>query len=438
MKFALPKPDFGALAAKAKSLASPEALRARLPKALGGAGGPDAHGVAAAPDPYADVPEHLRPTFFDRNAHVLPVYGAYALFALLLLGVGIYLALNAEAIEAERKARIPQVTVTEFERVDMRSETAEVEAEAPPSGAEPSESEPAETAAVPAVEGEAPPPRSADAPDPYAGNLAPYPDPALVEEVERLGQLPIIGADGREPWKVYARPSSSLENRPRIAVVVLNLGLSVETTEAAIALPGPVTLAFSPYAPRLDEWIAEARAAGHEVMIGLPMEPRDFPRSDAGLLSLRTTEPEEENMQNLHRVMSAAGGYIGLVNFLGSGFTANRAAVRPVMEDLANRGLVYFDTLENATSVAPEEAERAGTPHATADLVVDQGLSRSALLAQLSRVELLAKNRETAVVAVRPYPMLLNRMRDWTRGLAGKDLVLTPLSGVITARIRGS
>ena len=83
----------------------------------------------------------------------------------------------------------------------------------------------------------------------------------------------------------------------------------------------------------------------------------DFPRSDAGLLSLMTGVEPAQNILNLQRVMSEGSGYIGLVNYQGSGFTANRAALEPVMEDLSKRGLVYFDTLDNATSIAPEVAQ---------------------------------------------------------------------------------
>lgn len=434
------KPNLAAIVEKLKGIGP--SLRAKLPGKLGGG----SEGSSAKTDPYAGVPDHLKPTFFERNAQILPVAAAYAALFLAVVGVGTYLFLKSDAIEAELEAKVPRVEMTEFDVVDKRgqpADTAQQEAapsETPPAEATetPAQATADQASAEPVTETDQPPIRSVDEPDPYAGNLAPHPDPGLVETVATIGDLPRIGEDGRLPWKVYARPSSSLETRPRIAVVVTNLGLSERSTEAAIALPGAVTLAFSPYAPRIEEWITKARDAGHEVMVGLPMEPRDFPRSDAGLLSLMTSVDEEQNLLNLQRVLSVSSGYIGVVNFQGSGFTASRAAMQPILAALTSRGLVYLDTLENATSVAPELAEKLNTPFATADLVLDQSLSRPMVTARLSQLELVAKNQKTAIVAVQAFPMLMDRVGSWTRDLAGKSMVLSPLSGIIAARNRGS
>ena len=105
-------------------------------------------------------------------------------------------------------------------------------------------------------------------------------------EQSPLGPLPRIGPDGLEPWRVYARPFDATDLRPRVAVVMSGLGLSNAATEAAIqGLPGAVTLAFQPYSDGLQRWIGLARAAGHETLLNLPMEPQDYPQSDPGLCS---------------------------------------------------------------------------------------------------------------------------------------------------------
>ena len=103
------------------------------------------------------------------------------------------------------------------------------------------------------------------------------PDPALVEETP-AGKLPIVGRDGREPWQVYARHFDATDRRPVVAIVIAGLGLDqAATREAVERLPPAVTLAYSPYASDLAVAIAAARKAGHEVLLGLPMEPADYP-----------------------------------------------------------------------------------------------------------------------------------------------------------------
>jgi len=58
-----------------------------------------------------------------------------------------------------------------------------------------------------------------------------------------------------------------------IAVVIDDLGIDRRRTARAIALKGPLTLSFLTYADGLAEQTAVARAAGHELMLHVGMEP---------------------------------------------------------------------------------------------------------------------------------------------------------------------
>ena len=82
-------------------------------------------------------------------------------------------------------------------------------------------------------------------------------------------------------WRVYAGPFNKSDTRPRIAVVVTHLGLSPQLTQRVITeLPGQITLGFAPYARSLGDWIHASPRRRHEVLIGLPMEPSDYPRGN--------------------------------------------------------------------------------------------------------------------------------------------------------------
>src|SRR5205807_2411226 len=118
----------------------------------------------------------------------------------------------------------------------------------------------------------------------------------------REGMLPIVARDGRQAWQVYARPFDGADRRPRIAVVMSELGLAGLVTESAIReLPPAVTLVFSPYARQrpIATWVEQARAAGHETLLGVPMEPLDFPRQDPGPHTLLTTLDAARNTERL-------------------------------------------------------------------------------------------------------------------------------------------
>lgn len=141
--------------------------------------------------------------------------------------------------------------------------------------------------------------------------MGPVPDPALVEQTS-AGPLPVISVDGRKPFNVYARPYLPNGNRPRIALVIQEIGLAREASTAAInRLPKAVSLALSPYAADPQAVLQAARDAGHEVLLMVPMEPVSFPRSDPGPHSLLVSLSAAENISRLHHVMSRAQGYAG-------------------------------------------------------------------------------------------------------------------------------
>ncbi len=277
------------------------------------------------------------------------------------------------------------------------------------------------------------PTKSEPSNDAYAGLLQPHPDLGLIEQ-DPVGPLPITGSDGRVPWRVYSRPSNPIETRPQIAIVIAGLGINKKETQAAVDLSGDISLAFVPYAPGLSDWISTARENGHETLLTLPMEPSDFPKSDPGPLALMSTLDTEQNTKRLEWILSRATGYIGLISYQGSGFSANNKAVRPLMGDLKSRGLLYIDAKQTLASTAPAIARAAGVPNAQADIVLDQKLSRAEILKQLKLAESLARANGTVIAVGHPYPVTLDRIRVWIGELAENGFVLAPVSGIVEKR----
>lgn len=265
---------------------------------------------------------------------------------------------------------------------------------------------------------------------PSGSPLPAAPDLGLIQRTA-LGPLPIIGVDGRKPWQVYARPVDRADKRPRISIVIIALGLSSAATEAAIqGLPGPITLAFAPYSRRLSEWIRLARAAGHEVLLNLPLEPVNFPALDPGPRTLLTSLSEEENKERLMWTLSRGTGYVGVADFVGSKFTMSRKALIPVLLALNERGLLFLDSRSAPRSLAREVASDVGIPFVSSARFVDEWASRDAIDARLAELEQLAKARGVAVGMASPYPVSLERIAAWSAKLDAAGIALVPVSEI--------
>ena len=313
-------------------------------------------------------------------------------------------------------------------------EIAEEEAGQPP--AEPAETGPAETGPAETAGTEATSPAAtaddaevADDTDAGPGAAdAPGQDPATAPQVAAATVPP-----GAAPaWREFARPFPSTETRPRIAIVVAGLGLSDAATTAAIQqLPSEITLSFSPYSNRIEEWVAMARAAGHEVMIDLPMEPASFPRDDPGPQALLTTVSDGTNAERLAWVLGRAEGYVGVASYMGSRFTTSPDHLRPVLEELERRGLMFLDSRAAADSEAAKLAGEIGLGHAINDRFLDHEASRVAIDGRLQQIERIARTKDVAVAMGYAYPVTIERLTRWVRGLPGKGLALAPISAVV-------
>jgi hypothetical protein len=282
------------------------------------------------------------------------------------------------------------------------------------------------------------PVRPGSASDESAGTT-PAADSRLLEE-SRHGPIPRISADGARPLDVYSRADGvdAARKGPRIAIVISGLGISANATGDSIAkLPAPVTLAFAPHAAELQRWTAKARAAGHEILLQLPMEPFDYPDNDPGPQTLLTSLPQAQNIDRLHWVLSRMQGYVGVANFMGARFTSNEPAFAPVLTELAQRGLLYFDDGTSARSLAEKIAASAKTPFVKADLVIDAKPNWSDIDAALEQLERIAADRDYAIGFASALPVSIERIARWAKAAEGRGVRIVPLS-VAATRARQS
>ncbi len=268
--------------------------------------------------------------------------------------------------------------------------------------------------------------------DETTGALPKVPDPELIRQ-GKYGPLPQVGSDGRRPSVAYARPFENAKGRPKIALMIGGMGLSRTATELAIReLPPEITLSFAPYPDDLQLHVNQARAAGHEIMLQLPMEPFDYPQNDPGHHTLLTSQPMRKNLDDLDWLLSRVTGYAGVSNYLGAKFTSSKESLKPVVETIEKYGLFYVDDGSSQRSVTADVIRELDLGFALADRAIDARPSRTGIELKLLELEEVARANGSALgVGALPYPVTINTVRDWAKTLEEKGLVLAPVSAII-------
>ncbi len=249
------------------------------------------------------------------------------------------------------------------------------------------------------------------------------------------GPLPIIAADGRRASEAYAKSFNGDAGAPTISVTVGGLGLNRALTRRAIdELPSEITLSFVPYANDLQTWVDEARAAGHEVVIELPMEPFDYPNNDPGPHTLLAGAPVAENQRRLEWLLSRASGYFGVTNYLGARLATEEAALAPIFAELERRGLDVLHDGAGRRSTLEAAGAEAEARLAVADRVIDADPAPRAIDRKLLELEALALQTGTAFGSGFAYPATVDSIIAWSEGLAARGYQLAPASFLIDLR----
>lgn len=245
------------------------------------------------------------------------------------------------------------------------------------------------------------------------------------------GAIPRMSTTGLKPFDAYKRPAEAgaLADGPKVAIVVTGLGINEQGSLDAIdALPDAVTLAFAPYGRSLENTVSAARAAGHEVMLEVPMEPFDYPQNDPGPHTMLTGEAPRANLEKLFWLMARFGGYFGVINNMGARFTASAADLGPVMEEFGARGLGYLDDGSSNRSVAAQLAGANKVPYARAGSVIDANPSRASIQSALASLEAEALSTGSAIGIISGLPISVQTVSEWAAELDAKGIALVPAS----------
>ncbi len=258
----------------------------------------------------------------------------------------------------------------------------------------------------------------------------PDPDAALLRS-SALGKTPRIAPDGRKAVSYYNRPFQGGRSKPRVAIIVGGLGLNAAVTERAIDdLPADVSLSFAPYAKNLDFWTRKARQAGHEVLIELPMEGYGANTEALGAAALLSSRSAEENLQRLDWLMARFGAYFAATNYLGAKFSADEAAIAPILQKLKDSGVGYIDDTGAASRVA------SGLPIATVSRMIPAAADASdlrAVVRELAALEKIAERDGFALGKTYAYAATIDEIVAWSRTLEEKGIVTAPASALLQA-----
>lgn len=234
-------------------------------------------------------------------------------------------------------------------------------------------------------------------------------------------------------WRRYAaRAPAGADGHPRIVLVIDDLGLDPGDTQRLSVMPGPLTLAYLPYAEALQAQADVARAAGHELLLHLPMAA-DNGASDPGPMALLDSLDKATLDRRIAWNLDRFTGFVGVNNHMGSRLTRQTRPMRRLMAALAQRGLLFLDSRTTTETVAARIAAESGVPVASRDVFIDNDPDMASVRSQLAVLEGIARREGLAIGIGHPHDGTLKALEGWLPGLARRGFALVPVSAAVSA-----
>lgn len=217
----------------------------------------------------------------------------------------------------------------------------------------------------------------------------------------------------------------------RAAIIIDDMGQSLEMARKFMAIPIPITFAVLPYQRHSKEIAELAHSRGHEVILHLPMEPHGYPKVDPGQGALLLSMSRENLIENLRKAIDATPDLSGVNNHMGSRFTEEADPMKTVLEEIHRRGLYFIDSCTSPESAAPGVARKLRLPFRQRDVFLDNEQSDDSIRGQVQQLIRKARVEGTAVAIGHPHESTLNVLRQEAARFGREQVQIVPARDLV-------
>jgi hypothetical protein len=223
-------------------------------------------------------------------------------------------------------------------------------------------------------------------------------------------KLTVLFSCEKEGVKIARKPPS----RPaanKVALIVDDMGYSLEAINELCSMGLPLTVAIIPYSPLASEIATISRQHDLEVILHLPLEAiNNEGNHSKGMITAEMSEEEviaivEKNLDQVPYIR-------GVNNHMGSKITADSQLMNIILKRLKDRDLFFIDSRTTSNSVAYTIAQNLNIPSAYRHIFLDGELNESYIKGQLIELFRRAQKNGFALGICHPTKETLKVLKE--------------------------
>jgi hypothetical protein len=215
-----------------------------------------------------------------------------------------------------------------------------------------------------------------------------------------------------------------------VAVVIDDLGNSLEEGRSTAALPGPVACSILPHTVHGAEIADLAHTAGKEVLLHLPLQSMEDIPLGPGAVTLDMDETEIKS--TVQDDLASLPHLAGVNNHEGSLITQHPGDMAWILEAMHAAGSYYYlDSYTSADSVAYQIAREQHVPAARRNVFLDDVNTEESVRYQWQRLLKLAHKYGFALAIGHPRSATLKVLQDELPKLSAENVILVAPSRIV-------
>ena len=217
----------------------------------------------------------------------------------------------------------------------------------------------------------------------------------------------------------------------RLAIIIDDMGSSLEEARLLAAIKVPLTFAIIP-GLRVDKVVATCAAKNNiETMIHIPMQSKGWPTRRLEANGLLVSMDAVELQERVSMFVQEFPGAVGANNHMGSEFTEHEEKMTDVLLNLKKNNLFFIDSLTSPDSVGLRVAQRLGVKSARRNVFLDNEQERGYILGQLNQAARMARKNGSAIAICHPHPVTITTLAAALPELAKQGVRLVPVSQLV-------
>ena len=218
---------------------------------------------------------------------------------------------------------------------------------------------------------------------------------------------------------------------PQLAIIIDDIGEDLKQTRAFLDLGIPLTLSILPNQSYSRESEKLAHARGYEVMLHLPMEPKNRPQHNPGAGAIYTNMDENRIVEIMKRHINQFAYIKGVNNHMGSRATEDEKTMRAVFNVLKPTGLYFVDSRTSSQSVAYSVARKMGIPSGENVIFIDNEPEVNYSKNFIDKAIKLVNKKGQGIIIGHPRETTLEALKEMAPQLKSEGIALVSVSTLL-------